>query len=236
MNTLKRIFIFGLIVLSSQAIGKGNLYRLPRLDSWAPLGTRENPVRASMPIGEQDFFMRLRCPEGDAPTFERQGSIGTGPYGNVLDSYRATCRSGKTSTIIIDMYHQHREMRDINGFTTLPEHPARLAAGCPPKVEGAATGVYVFNRLEVERPAHVTALNTELESDNFDGYVHVNFVIGIDGKVSPETIEYARHDLDANLKEIIFRYLQSLQFTPAEQRIGCPVPQKGGVNFRVKRR
>ena len=52
---------------------------VPALDVLAPLGAQSNPVRADGPPGERRYLMRLRCPEGDAPAFERLGSVGEGP-------------------------------------------------------------------------------------------------------------------------------------------------------------
>src|SRR5215217_6682079 len=41
-----------------------------------PLGSQENPVRAEMPPGQRDYLARLRCSDGRAPLFEREGSFG----------------------------------------------------------------------------------------------------------------------------------------------------------------
>ena len=44
------------------------------------LGSRKVPVRADNPNGEQVYLKRLRCPDGIAPDFGRQGSMGSGGY------------------------------------------------------------------------------------------------------------------------------------------------------------
>ena len=70
----------------------------------AGLGSENNPVRAFMPYGEREYLMRLRCQNGKEPEFERIGSFGKGPYGNILDGYKLTCeREVKESVVYIDM-------------------------------------------------------------------------------------------------------------------------------------
>ena len=86
----------------------------------APLGSRENPVRVSMPEGERGYLKRLHCSNGSAPGFSRQGSFGPGPFGSILDGYDVICAKGepKRSTIFLDMYHpEHDEMVAPPGFT-----------------------------------------------------------------------------------------------------------------------
>lgn len=89
-----------------------------------PFGSEENPVRAHMPPGEHAYMARLRCADGRAPRFERQGSAGTGPYGMILDIYEATCANSTPAQAIIyiDMYHPgHVETRAPEGFTLAPQ-------------------------------------------------------------------------------------------------------------------
>ena len=74
----------------------------PVLNTSDPLGERSNPVRANNPTGQRDYLMRLRCPGGDAPRFERAGSFGPGPYGGVIDMYDVACASGKAHSEHID--------------------------------------------------------------------------------------------------------------------------------------
>ena len=70
---------------------------LPALDVAAPLGAHGNPVRVDGPSGEHEYLARLRCLEGNAPKFERLGSVGEGPYGSILDVYDLRCMDGDRS-------------------------------------------------------------------------------------------------------------------------------------------
>lgn len=83
-----------------------------------PLGSAGNPVRAEGPPGERAYLLRLRCPEGRAPTFERAGSAGLSPYGSIMDVYHVACDAPPMHSVYIDMYHPgHVEKRAIAGFT-----------------------------------------------------------------------------------------------------------------------
>jgi hypothetical protein len=83
-----------------------------------PLGSMQNPVRASMPPGERAYLDRLRCPDGRAPRYERQGSGGDSPYGNIIDYYAVQCAGAEPVSVIMDMYHRgHVETRPVPGFT-----------------------------------------------------------------------------------------------------------------------
>jgi hypothetical protein len=86
-----------------------------------PLGSAQNPVLAEGPPGERAYLMRLRCPEGKAPTFERTGSAAQmSPYGSIMDIYQVACDAPPTHTIYIDMYHRgHAEARPVAGFTII---------------------------------------------------------------------------------------------------------------------
>jgi hypothetical protein len=85
-----------------------------------PLGSEQNPVRVNMPPGERGYLERLRCSDGNAPAFERGGSVGTGPFGNILDVYDVRCLTGTpaTSSVYMDMYHgDYVESRAVPGFS-----------------------------------------------------------------------------------------------------------------------
>ncbi len=56
-----------------------------------PLGSKENPVRASGPRGQRAYLARLRCSDLSTPTFGRIGSAGMSPYDNIVDSYWVKC-------------------------------------------------------------------------------------------------------------------------------------------------
>lgn len=85
-----------------------------------PLGTAENPVRAAGPQGQRAYLMRLRCPNGEAPNFQREGSAGSGPYGSIMDIYAISCKGLPPQSIYMDMYHAgHEESRAIQGLTAI---------------------------------------------------------------------------------------------------------------------
>lgn len=89
-----------------------------------PLGDEKNPVRVNMPQGEQAYLARLRCSDGAAPAFARDGSVGIGVYGKILDLYSVKCAAGTpaSAAVYMDMYHRdHREQRPIAGFTIVAE-------------------------------------------------------------------------------------------------------------------
>jgi hypothetical protein len=88
-----------------------------------PFGSQQNPVRASMPVGQRAYLARLRCSDNSAPTFSREGSFGIGPYGSIMDRYAVTCATGTpaTASVYMDMYHDHVEAAAVPGFTIVPE-------------------------------------------------------------------------------------------------------------------
>ena len=87
-----------------------------------PLGSEQNPVRANMPQGQRAYLERLRCSDGNAPAFQRGGSVGSGPYGSIMDVYALECLSGQPAkaSVYMDMYHDHVEDRPVPGFTIKP--------------------------------------------------------------------------------------------------------------------
>lgn len=73
-----------------------------------------------MPTGERGYLARLRCSNGQMPEFERRGSVGTGPFGNILDLYNVRCTAGTPaqSEVYMDMYFgEYVETRAVPGFT-----------------------------------------------------------------------------------------------------------------------
>jgi hypothetical protein len=85
-----------------------------------PLGSEKNPVRAEMPPGQRAYLNRLRCSDGNAPTYSRIGSFGAGAFGSIVDGYDVQCAgsSPAKSTIFMDMYFPgHVETRAVDGFT-----------------------------------------------------------------------------------------------------------------------
>ncbi|MBX9606361.1 MAG: hypothetical protein K2Y51_09055 [Gammaproteobacteria bacterium] len=196
------------------------------------LGTVARPVQADMPWGEREYIMRLRCPGGDEPGFERVGSFGEGPHGHILDGYKLTC--GQTESMIyIDMYHRgHREQESVPGFTLLRDIPALIATGCPPEVPGHTPGTYVFRPLEVETPpSPLSDLQGKVKVGT-EGRAYVGFTIETSGLVDPDSImiEYLS---DRALEAPARDFVSKLQFSPAEHHEACTVPfaVKLGIDF-----
>ena len=90
--------------------------------SGAPLGSKGNPVRASMPPGQRAYLDRLRCSDGKPPAYQRGGNVGDGPYGKIVDVYMVTCAGAQPASaeVHMDMYHDHVEDRPVAGFTIVP--------------------------------------------------------------------------------------------------------------------
>lgn len=86
----------------------------------SPLGSKANPVRENMPRGELDYLGRLRCADGSTPAADRQGNVGTGVYGNIIDLYALTCPGAAAVDVYMDMYHDGPENRPLPGFTIVP--------------------------------------------------------------------------------------------------------------------
>jgi hypothetical protein len=57
------------------------------------------------PLAERAYFNTLRDEAGKPVTFERQGSFGAGPDGNILDGYEVQTSTGRKAVLYIDMYH-----------------------------------------------------------------------------------------------------------------------------------
>ncbi|MBX7532753.1 hypothetical protein K3165_07450 [Qipengyuania sp. 1XM1-15A] len=84
-----------------------------------PLGSLENPVRASMPQGQRAYLSRLRCEDLSRPEFTRAGNVGLGPFGNIVDAYIVTCNGSEPAerTIHMDMYHSgYVESEAVDGY------------------------------------------------------------------------------------------------------------------------
>jgi hypothetical protein len=84
-----------------------------------PLGSFENPVRASGPEGQREYLRRLRCTNGRIPQFERIGNFGRGVFGSVVDGYSVDCGEAGPgeAEVFMDMYHNgYRETDPVPGF------------------------------------------------------------------------------------------------------------------------
>lgn len=202
------------------------------VDPAAPLGSRDNPVRADMPRGQQEFLLRLRCPEGDAPAYQRQGSVGPGPHGGILDLFELRCASGARHAIHIDMYHRgYRETGQLPGLTVLPELPARAARGCPPEVPGTPPGSHVFNSLEVEEPANLPEEELTPAPVGVAGRVSLRLIVDAHGLAVPDSIQVLHAD-PGRLADAARAHALRMQFVPARHHPGCTVPQV--VEFRLE--
>jgi hypothetical protein len=206
----------------------------PTPDITAPLGSITNPVRAKGPIGQLDYLMRLRCRWGDAPTFERLGRQDDGPYGHPLDRFSLKCGTGETHEILMDMHHTIRLTDPVPGLVVLAEHPARVATGCPPKIEGFAPGIYAFHFLEVEKPVKFGDFKADIDGLPAKGVVFVKFIIESDGSVPAAGIEYPPPGASEALRAQATRHLTSQRFTPAEHKAGCKVAQRSETRLRFR--
>lgn len=104
-------------------VGPAESGRIARGLADKPLGSAQNPVRAYMPPGQRAHLSRLRCANGQRPSFERMSSAGDSPYGSIMDVYRVECvaSSPASSDIYIDMYHAgHVEAAAVPGFSIKP--------------------------------------------------------------------------------------------------------------------
>ena len=82
-----------------------------------PLGSKDNPVRVNMPVGERAYLDQLRCVTGEAPSYFRGGNVGVGPFGYIVDLYQVTCPGSDAIPIYMDMYHETSEPRPVPSFT-----------------------------------------------------------------------------------------------------------------------
>jgi hypothetical protein len=218
----------------------------------APLGSRDNPVRAEGPPGEREYLTRLRCPSGTVPNFERIGSFEPGADGHILDGYEVLCDrplpepdtvpreelAPGAVEIFMDMYHDgYREMAAVPGFTVLPNIPARVATGCPPRVaaDPDSAARYVFSDLEVERPVH---LSREFDVDEpvqigHAGRAYVEFVVDTVGRPEPASLN-VRFITDEALRPHIAAALARIPLAAAEHHPGCKVRQRLAVPIEFR--
>jgi hypothetical protein len=91
----------------------------PALRLEAPLGSRENPVRAYTYLGEREYLSRLRCIDGTTPHVQRLLGRENGPYGHPLIAYRVRCiYLNEEAVVHIDELHpDYVELRPVPGFT-----------------------------------------------------------------------------------------------------------------------
>lgn len=95
------------------------------LDTSQPLGSPQNPVRTPRG-GQPGYLERLRCPDGEPPTVHGRGSLGVGPYGNIIDRWRITCGESEHA-VHMDHYHPgYDETRPIPGFELASRHTPQL--------------------------------------------------------------------------------------------------------------
>lgn len=103
-------------MLGGGLTGKKLKRAIEKADAY-PLGSKDNPVRVDGPLGERAYLGRLRCADGNAPDFDRDGSVGSGPYGYIMDLYSVRCREAPVVSVYMDMYHSDAvESRPVPGF------------------------------------------------------------------------------------------------------------------------
>lgn len=90
-----------------------------RTASAFPLGSEKNPVRAKGPTGQRHYIARLRCSDGHAPEIRGRAAAMPSPFGGINDQYVVDCKGGTpaTTSITMDMYHDHVETLAVPGFT-----------------------------------------------------------------------------------------------------------------------
>ncbi len=111
---MKRLMVIALVIFLMSCASASRVEQQGR-----PLGTFENPVRCDMPRGERAYLNRLRCKDGATPIYERMGSYGRGPYGNILDGYEVKC-GDQGFEIFMDMYHTgFVETNTVPGFSII---------------------------------------------------------------------------------------------------------------------
>lgn len=115
--------LLGLMAEGKSAVQGKELDEAIRAADAFPLGHAKNPVRVSQPSGERGYLDRLRCSDGTPPAYDRQGSTGNSPYGNIMDIYAVQCAGGTPADaqVYMDMYHKgFSEPRPVPGFTIAP--------------------------------------------------------------------------------------------------------------------
>lgn len=84
-----------------------------------PLGSKKNPVRTDAVAGQREYLQRLRCGDGSSPQYRRDGNVGSGVYGYIVDAYIVDCGSAApgATTIYMDLYHGgYVEQELVKGF------------------------------------------------------------------------------------------------------------------------
>jgi hypothetical protein len=113
----------GLMESLGMAPSKGKVRKMVAKAEREPLGSAKNPIRTSGPAGERAYIARLRCADGTAPKVGIRGSVGTGPFGTIMDVYPLDCGESAPGAqrLFMDMYHEgHVEDRAAPGFNIVP--------------------------------------------------------------------------------------------------------------------
>ena len=72
--------------------------------------TEKSPIKVGAkdkfggPAAERAYLNTLRDEAGKPVKFERQGSVGAGPDGNVLDAYEVQTSTGRTLTLLTEVF------------------------------------------------------------------------------------------------------------------------------------
>jgi hypothetical protein len=82
------------------------------------LGTRENPVKCDSDLGEEEYLLHLRGPDGKRVHYELIGTV-PGPKGTELEVYLVQSRDGTVCREVhmSKYYPGKNETRPIEGFT-----------------------------------------------------------------------------------------------------------------------
>jgi hypothetical protein len=77
--------------------------------------SKEKPIKVGSkdefggPAAERTYLRTLRDEAGNPVAFERLGSVGADPDGNILDGYQVHTSTGRTMVLYIDMYHPNSD-------------------------------------------------------------------------------------------------------------------------------
>lgn len=77
--------------------------------------TKEKPIKVGSkeeyggPKAEKEYLAMLRDEAGKPVTFERQGNVGPGADGNIIDAYEVKTSTGRTIILYMDMYHPRND-------------------------------------------------------------------------------------------------------------------------------
>lgn len=134
-------------------------------------------MRCEDPSGEKEYITNLRDDRAKSPQYKRAGSLGPGPYGNLLDGYRILSSDGAEQEVYFDMYHRgHIELNPIPGFRIANFGRGHYKAQ-PPKDPGNLKqlqkfGIDLFDACAVDAPTLRDYLGQEFSVDQCHRILH----------------------------------------------------------------